>query len=152
MDEKINREIDFIATRYKEGRFKKNEALRAIIPAKKGWWTPAKVAASAIILLAISASAAFLMTVRYSGNPAQEKTIVISDPSDKAREIRVIDFEDTPLPTVAKKVSEIYEVEVSGLPENASEITISLHYEGNVDDLIDSINEILDTNLRVKPQ
>lgn len=48
-----------------------------------------------------------------------------------------------------ERIKEVYGVEVSGLPENPEKYVLSLHYEGNVNALLESINEILGTNLKV---
>ena len=66
--------------------------------------------------------------------------------------VRAIDFENAPLPKVVERIREVYGVEVTGLPENPEEYVLSLHYEGNVNTLLESINEILDTKLKVKKQ
>lgn len=64
--------------------------------------------------------------------------------------VRAIDFENTPLPTVISEIREVYGVELTGIPDNAVDYRLSLHYEGSAEDLIATINEILDTKMAVK--
>ena len=48
------------------------------------------------------------------------------------------------------KIEEVYGVEVTGLPENAEEYRLSLHYEGNPVELVETINDILDIKMAIK--
>lgn len=73
-----------------------------------------------------------------------------SIPADPKEVVKVIDFENTPLPVVVDKIEEVYGVEVTGLPENAEEYRLSLHYEGNPVELVETINDILDIKMAIK--
>ena len=53
---------------------------------------------------------------------------------------------------VVEKINETYNVKVTGLPESPEEYRLSLHYEGTASDLVETINEILGTELTVKNQ
>ena len=66
-----------------------------------------------------------------------------------AKVVRVIDFEEAPLTDVVEKIREVYGVEVVGLPANPGQYTLSLHYEGSAIDLVETINDILDTDMTV---
>ena len=59
-------------------------------------------------------------------------------------------FENSPLPVVYERNREVYGVEVDGLPENADDYVLSLHYEGTPVDLVDTINDLLSTEMTVK--
>lgn len=65
------------------------------------------------------------------------------------KEIKVIDFEEAKLPEVVERIEAVYNVKIGNLPANADDFTLSLHYEGNPVDLVQTINEILETNLTV---
>ncbi|PWB06006.1 hypothetical protein C5O24_10620, partial [Paramuribaculum intestinale] len=71
-------------------------------------------------------------------------------PAASLETVKIIDFENTPLPTVISKIKEVYGVEVINVPENAGEYRLSLHYEGNAVDLVATINDILETQMSVK--
>ena len=64
--------------------------------------------------------------------------------------VRVVDFENAPLPVVVERIREVYGVEVSGLPQDADDYVLSLHYEGTPVDLVDTINDILGTEMTVE--
>lgn len=66
--------------------------------------------------------------------------------------VKVIDFENTPLPMVIERIKEVYDVEITNIPDNAEEYKLSLHYEGTAIDLVETINDILDTQMAVKQQ
>ncbi len=65
-------------------------------------------------------------------------------------QVKVIDFENTPLPLVVAGIEEAYGVEVGNLPDNSDELRLSLHYEGHAVDLVETINSILGTQLTVE--
>ena len=62
-----------------------------------------------------------------------------------------IDFEYAALPEVVKQIEKVYGVEIINMPEDADSYHLTLHYEGDASDLINTINEILGTNLKIKP-
>ena len=81
---------------------------------------------------------------------AEPAVITANKPVAPTEVVKVIDFENTALPVVISKIKEVYGVEVINVPENAETYYLSLHYEGNAVDLVLTINEILDTEMRVK--
>lgn len=145
---KEDKNIDFVARHYREGSFSVEKALRRIRPVATGWWTRGRIAAAVVVLLAVSATAAVMigksMSVSNTPPAAEEQTL----PPEAV--VRIIDFEEAPLPTVIKKIGEVYGVEIAGVPENADDYTLSLHYEGSATDLIETINTILGTEMKVK--
>lgn len=77
------------------------------------------------------------------------KTEVVSPATHGENIVRVIDFENAPLPVVVDKISRTYDVEITGLPESPDDYKLSLHYEGTASDLVETINEILGTEMTV---
>lgn len=147
-----HREIDFIARRYRSGRFAVEPALRRIIPASGRWSTRMRVAATVAVVVVMSAAAALIIHSNYTiGSGAATETVEPTAPAPSPETIvKVIDFEETPLPVVIDKIKEVYGVEITGVPENADDYTLSLRYEGNAVDLIATINDILETEMEVK--
>ena len=98
----------------------------------------------------LSATAALLIRSTYYS----EKPIEIENTQSPIKPVevisRVIDFDDTPLPFVIDQIDLVYDVKIVNLPSNAEDYRLSLHFEGNVIDLIDSINEILGLNLEIE--
>ena len=146
---KDNKEIDFIAKHYRKGHFDADKALRRIKPVRRFRWTATKTIAASALIAVVGATAAIIYNTGYfntSSEPMEQTQPVIAAPETI---VRVIDFEDAPLPIVVEKIKEVYGVEVIGLPANASDYKLSLHYEGTAIDLLDTINDILATDMRI---
>lgn len=142
------KEIDFIARKYKKGLFSADKGWKRLNIAPVRNWKQMRIAAAVAGAIVLSATAAVLYHNIYPSETAvvkENKTMVVSKDA-----IKVIDFENTPLPTVIEKIKEVYGAEVTNIPENAEEYNLSLHYEGTASDLIATINEILNTDMEVK--
>lgn len=146
-----NKDIRFIAERYRHGRFSTKEGWRRLGIAPSPLWRRVRIAAVAGSIIVLSATAAIVCHQFATGNqPPTEMTG--PTPVSPAYVVKVIDFEDTPLPVVTERIKEVYGVEVTNLPENAEDFRLSLHYEGSAIDLVETINDILDTKMSVKQQ
>ncbi len=166
MDE--NKEIKYIAERYRSGRFSADEAWRRMAissPSREdsmdSRWKRLvnssmsklrryRIAAVAGCVIVLTATAA-LVYHRYAVNEPIPTEIV--QPATESLEfaVKVIDFEETPLPVVIERIREVYGVEIINIPANAQDYRLSLHYVGTAVDLIDTINDILDTYIAVAP-
>lgn len=142
-----NKDIDFIARRYRKGRFKADAGWRRFGITPLSIWKRYRVAAAVAATVVLSATAA-LIYQEYRTVDMPQQTMETPAISPLA-EIKVIDFENASLPDVVKKIEEIYNVKVENLPENDNVYRLSLHYEGTPTDLIDVINDILDTQMIV---
>lgn len=143
-------EITYIAERYRKGRFSADKAWGRLGIAHVPVWRRLRVAAVIASVVALSAAAVIVYNLHTPSSTHDEMSVEKHEATSVKTEIRVIDFENTPLPDVIAKIQETYGVEVTGIPDNAGEIHLSLHYEGNAVDLIATINEILDTHMKVK--
>ncbi len=142
-----NKDINFIARHYKKGLFVVEPALKRIRPAAARWWTRSRIAAACIGAAILTASAALFVHHTYFVNHPIEMQHIQQPSLPAAHIVRAIDFEDAPLPVVVAKIKEVYGVDVANLPDNAEEYSLSLHYEGSALDLVDTINDILDTEM-----
>lgn len=146
---KDNKEIDFIAKHYRKGRFDADKALRRIKPVRRFRWTAARTVAASALIAVVGATAAIIYNTGYfttsSESMEQTQSVIVAPETI----VRVIDFENAPLPVVVEKIKEVYGVEVIGLPANANAYRLSLHYEGTAIDLLDTINDILDTDMQI---
>lgn len=144
--------IKFVAKRYKRRRFNLKDGWKRLGITPAFDWRSYKAAAVVGGIAFLSAAAAII----YNQYVLPETSAIESSPSgketpiDAEKTVNVIDFESTPLPTVVERINEVYGVEIVSLPENAEELTLSMHYEGNAADLIEIINNILCTNMRIK--
>lgn len=105
------------------------------------------MAAALAGVIALSAAAAIIYQQYNNVEPAKEPETLVVSPMET---VRVVDFENAPLPVVVERIREVYGVEVEGLPENADDYVLSLRYEGTPVDLIDTINDILSTEMTVR--
>lgn len=143
-----NKEIKFIAERYKKGRFSTDKGWNRLGIRPVSIWRKYRVAAAVSAAVVLTASAAIIYKVTTV--PSVPTETEISMPTVAAKDVvKVIDFENTTLPVVVEKINETYNVKVTGLPETPEEYRLSLHYEGTASDLVETINEILGTELTV---
>ncbi|MBO4995321.1 MAG: hypothetical protein J6C78_05080 [Muribaculaceae bacterium] len=147
-----NNDIKFIASRYRKGRFAVDPALRRLGITPRRWWTPVKIAAAAAIAVVMTATAAMIYHNYSIDRIPEAPQAATPAPSAQSLAIKVIDFEDTPLPQVVEKIKEVYGVTVTNIPSNADQYRLSLHYEGTAKDLTDTINDILGTDLKIDEQ
>lgn len=142
-------EIDYIARRYRKGRFSANAGWRRLNIAPSIKCRRFRVAAVVAATVIISATAAILYR-EYSINDASQQTMPVKTVTvSPLAEVKVIDFENAPLQEVINKIESVYSVKVENIPAHPDEYELSLHYEGTPADLISVINEILGTNMTV---
>ncbi len=148
-----DKDIRFIAKHFRKGLFNTEATLKRVksssLSTRHPFMSRMKVAAVVGAVVVLGATASIILRNHFtpSENEIVEKTLVIETTPEKID--RVIDFEDTPLPIVVTRIREVYGVEITGLPDDAEEYTLSLHYEGNAEDLIQTINDTLDTKIRI---
>lgn len=142
-----NEEVDFIAHRYKKGRFAPDAGWHRLGIAPVSMWRRYRVAAAMVATVILSATAAILYReYRMEDVPQQISPVGTVSP---LAEIKVIDFENAPLPEVIKKIESVYGVKVEGVPASSEGYVLSLHYEGTPTNLISVINDILGTEMAV---
>lgn len=142
-----NKNIDFVARHYRKGRFSVEAGWRRLGIARAFGLRRFRAAAAIAATVILSATAAIIYK-EYSYDRASEAAAVETAVGPMA-EVKIIDFEKSPLPEVVKKIESIYSVKVDNLPEQADSLVLSLHYEGNAAELVTIINEILGTELTV---
>ena len=142
-----NKELDFIARRYKKGRFSPDAGWHRLGIAPVSLWRRYRVAAAVAATVILSATAAIVYK-GYRLDEVPQQTAPVKNTSP-LKEVKVIDFENAPLPDVVKKIETVYGVKVEGVPASTKEYVLSLHYEGTPTDLISVINDILETEMTV---
>lgn len=146
-----DKEIKFIAQHYRAGRFNSREGWRRLGIDRGRNLRAWRIAAAAAALVAISATATFIYnTYSYNAESPRAMQEEIFSTDEQLYVVRAIDFDDTPLPVVVARIREVYGVDVAGMPADAAKYRLTLHYEGNVADLVESINEILGTQMTVE--
>ncbi len=149
MDIDRDKDIDYIARHYHKGLFNTSSALRRVRTKPGLRWTGAKTIAASALIAVVGATAAVIIRNNYLATSPEVVEQSQAIPIAPETISRTIDFEDIPLPVVTEKIKEVYGVEVTGLPDNAESYRLSLHYEGTAIDLIETINDILDTDMRI---
>lgn len=110
-----------------------------------------RVAAAAVAIVAVTAVASLIIRNEYLQPEAPVETVVVASPREEPlNAVKSIDFDNATLLTVVKEIESVYGVKVEGMPDDSARYRLTLHYEGNVRDLIDTINDILSTKLTVK--
>ncbi|MDE6288899.1 MAG: hypothetical protein K2M00_08970 [Muribaculaceae bacterium] len=140
-------DIDFVARHYRKGAFDIKQGWRRLALTSRGGWRRLKVAATVAVLLALGATATIVLTRTPDKPTGTETTVEIPSEASILKIVRAIDFDNAPLTDVVTEIYNVYGVEIGNLPENAGALRLSLHYEGNVEDLVASINEILNCEL-----
>ncbi|MDE6097551.1 MAG: hypothetical protein K2L80_00545 [Muribaculaceae bacterium] len=148
--DKIKDNIGFVARHYRRGAFSARTAWSRMALAPVPLWRRLKVAASIAAILALAVSAAVVIRHQTVDIRQETQTEIPATASEATAQIKTIDFDNVPLTTVLDRIREVYGAEVVNLPENADEIRLTLHYEGTAADLVDTINEILGTELEVR--
>lgn len=144
----MENEVSYIAKRYSKGKFSVDKSWQRLGIGPSARWRILRMAA-AIASAAVLSAVAAIVYHQYNqpDTPVAEQP---APPMKPEKAVKTIDFEDTPLSTVITKIREVYGVEVTGVPDNAADYHLSLHYEGNAMELIETINEILGTKMSVK--
>lgn len=103
-------------------------------------------------VLAASAASIYYFYSSTAASPAEETTITPASETVMvpANISRKIEFHDAPLREVAAEIERVYDVEISNVPRQEMSITIS--YEGTAADVVETINDLLDIHLTVKPK
>lgn len=150
-----NKDVDFIAQRYRKGRFSSDAGWLRLGIAPISHWRRFRVSAAVAATVILSATAAIIYR-EYSATDIPQKSATISDyqtvnihTPHPMTEIKTIDFEDARLKDVVKKIETVYNVKVENLPDNTEDYVLSLHYEGTPTELISVINDILGTQMSV---
>lgn len=146
----MDKEIDFVARHYCNGTFSEEKAWRRMNLTPRSWWSKGRVAAAVGATVFIGVSAAFIMRQYHAAIIPEIETIAIQQKVSPVEAVKVIDFDNAALAIVVEEIKKVYGIEVVNLPEDADAFRLTLHYEGNVVDLIDRINEVLDINLQLR--
>ncbi|MDE6297336.1 MAG: hypothetical protein K2L89_05765 [Muribaculaceae bacterium] len=142
--------IDFVAKHYRKDAFSSEKALPRMGFAINRRWRHFRIAAVVVSIVTVTAVASIIIHNEYTSE--KEVIEVLEQPVVKGdlTAVKVIDFDNASLPVVIEEIKKIYGVEVIGVPDNAESYHLSLHYEGNVTDLVETINEILELHLTLE--
>lgn len=149
-DRKFDEACDFIAAHFKEGAFRATELFRTDLAFHNRRRTMVRWAAASIVAVTLSAAAIITYNIRSveSEKTGTEQSIVGNeDGKSRAMDIIHLEFNDERLSEVIKAVEEAYGVRLTNVPDD--EIYLTLSYEGNAQDFIETVNELLDTDIQI---
>ena len=154
MTDQIKKSLQFVTKFYTPGVFHPDPSfIRQGIP----FWKRHAVAASftGTALLAAAAVTTYLaLNPSDSKQEIPAKEIKEDVPTDtiqespRAEEVKKMVFEDAELSDVVKAIEKEYGVTVNGNREGQPRLTLS--YQGNAEDLVATINDLLGTNLTIE--
>lgn len=142
-----NKDIDFVASRYREHRFSADAGWRRLGIASASPWKRFRAAAAVAGVIVLSATAALIY--RQYDIDGSRQTEVQAPAVGGLTVVKTIDFENAPLTQVVEKIEAVYDVKVENLPDKPDDYRLSLHYEGTATDLVDTVNDILGTDMTV---
>ncbi len=142
-----NKEIDFVARHYRKGRFAADAGWRRLGIVRMSLWKRYRAAAAVAATVILSATATILYK-EYHVDDVPQQTISVEN-AGPLTQVKVIDFENAPLPEIVRQIETVYGVKVEGVPASPEKYLLSLHYEGTPADLISVINSILETEMTV---
>lgn len=152
MEAKDKNSIDFVARHYRHGAFSVSEGRRALGLGRRWSRRALNIAASVAVVVALTATAAVIISRHdYDSKPAKETSPTMQTAPETRvapeRVVRVIEFDDAPLTDVVARITEVYGVAINGLTDESGTKRLTLRFEGNAEDLVASINELLGTEL-----
>ncbi|MDE5594137.1 MAG: hypothetical protein K2I89_00995 [Muribaculaceae bacterium] len=143
------KEISFVAKHYRKNSFSVDKAWASLGVASPSKWRVLRAAAVVAGVVVLSATAAIIYN-HYEPSATEPTVETVAETPSPSEVVRVIDFEEATLPVVVETIKEVYGVKIVNLPENADSYRLSLRYEGTAEDLLTTINEILDTEMSVE--
>lgn len=140
--------IEFVAKHYRTGKFNADRGWKRLGIARRFWNWKRTSAAAAVGVVVVSAAAFAVYENYFAETTSQQQEII--DAATSAYPVKAIDFENAPLPRVIESIENTFGVRISNIPDDAEDYNLSLHYEGNAFELVETINEILDIKLMVE--
>ncbi|MDE7346739.1 MAG: DUF4974 domain-containing protein [Muribaculaceae bacterium] len=110
-----------------------------------------KISAASIVAVVLAASASLYYSYTTNKDTQEPVSIQISESQDIEKEkTEKIYFKDTPLKDVVVEIERVYDISIINVPQEEMRITIS--YEGTASDLIETINDLMNTSLKIIPK
>ncbi len=155
---KFEENIDFVASHYSGEVFSDEQKRedycqitgKRLLPIYFTKRRSAAAVAVSVALVAIASSIAVYYSFvdkspeEIDKRPVEQvESAVLPEQPDYA----VVEFDDAPLAAVVSEIENLYGVQIEGVPEK--EMRLTIHYEGDVQDLVETINDLLDINLEI---
>lgn len=149
--ENFNKETRFVAKHFKPDSFKPLYSFGIADAFKNKRRRVIKWVAASVVGVTLSA-AAIVITYQVRNAEKESEPEAITTQSveriDRSEEVIRLEFTDAPLAEVVKGVEEAYGVTLTNVPD--ADLHLTLSYEGNARDFIDTVNELLGTDIRIE--
>lgn len=138
--------FNFIVRHYKKGAFAHRKGVWNYTNGFP-WWKRHIVAATiSLFILTISTFAAIYFTSDKPDTPAKQTVEVKrAIPETSLSTPMRIEFEDAPVSEIVKAIEDTYNISIKDVPSTEKKLTIS--FEGDCDDILDMLNQLLDSKM-----
>lgn len=148
-EKNLDEDIQFIAHYYRDDTLLPGSGWKQFISSHNLSHFRRNVAAAAACVVVLVASASIYFISTYHEVAPEEATTPVQSQTIHASEInQKIEFHDASLNEVVAEIERVYSVRVLNVP--TEEIRITISYEGTASDVVETINELFDTNLQIK--
>lgn len=108
------------------------------------------VAAACIGAVVFAAAASIYYFNSRPDIPAAVENVNVQPTETATASEQRIEFHDAPLKKVVAEIERVYGVTVDNVP--SEEISLTISYEGTAQDVVETINDLLNLNLTVSPK
>lgn len=147
MKDKFEESLAFVVRFYRRDAFRPN--MLFVAPNR---WRRLAVAASAALGIVVASACVYLLTTHSPVSETVEETTATTAATyvEATNTVsRRIKFDDAPLTLVVDEIETVYGVKVSHVADSDT-TRLTLSYEGNAADLLNTINELLGTDLKLE--
>lgn len=146
MNTKYKESLDFVVRHYRPGAFVPSARF-----ATRRLRLPLWAAACAAGILVASACVCTIWLQPHEEQAAPSPTPAVEQPvADSHAAVRRIEFNNATLSEVIAATEECYGVRIGSVTPQEAELRLTLSYEGTAEDLVATINDLLDTNLTIE--
>ncbi len=146
----MEEDLQFVAHHFKEGTLLPSNGWRKFKLTHHLSSVRFRVAAASIAAVVFAASASIYYFSSHTTPSTSEESIKVATqgtalpPDTKTAKI---EFKNTPLSEVVAEIERVYGVKVINIPTDQIMVTIS--YEGTASDVVETINDLFDTHLKI---
>ena len=144
----IDKSSEFVVHHFKDGTLLPNEGWHRFKATHQISSFKRYVAAASVVSIVLAASASlYYYYDSNSSSETQNEYVVPIEETKQSTENKIekIEFHNASIKDVVAEIEHVYDVRISNIPEEEIRVTIS--YEGTAQDVVETINELLNTNL-----
>ncbi|MDE6549534.1 MAG: DUF4974 domain-containing protein [Muribaculaceae bacterium] len=142
--------LKFVANHFKDGALLPREGWRRFKLTHHVSSFRRKFAAACAVAVVLAASASIYFFSSYESHyEPNEKITEVGIESKKTEGVKIskIHFNNAPLKDVVAEIERVYDVKIKNVPDE--EIMVTISYEGTASDVVETINDLFNTNLTI---